>query len=155
MNGMVLVPVAPNSSPSRITAMRGSSAWFYWKYNYTGDGRHPTGVKTKYMLQFVRYTRLSDGDVQQLAVRKGQNGSLITESTIHAPFTGRVQVIASNSTMVIHRLQYNDSLYEFSSTVDVRIYTTGTANIVRTIALEPKIRILVNGRGRVLILNLL
>ena len=50
-----------------------------------------------------------------LAKKIGQNGALTMESPVPAPFTGRIEVISSNSTLVIHDLQYNDSTYSFES----------------------------------------
>ena len=120
MNGQVVKPVEAKSSPSHINATKGSSVWLHWNYTYPGDG--PQGLATIfYKEQLIRFSSTSQPAFQILANKTGQNGILRLESPVSAPFTGRVEVIFSNSTLAIHNLQYNDSNYQFSSTVEVRI----------------------------------
>ena len=49
--------------------------------------------------------------MQALTKRTGVNCALSLESPVPAPFHGRTEVLSSNSTLVIHNLQYNDSIY--------------------------------------------
>ena len=120
MNGQAINPIEAKSSPSHINTTKGSSVWLHWNYTYAGDG--PQGIVTlTYNEQLIRFNSTSQHTVQILANRTGQNGALTLESPTPVPFTGRVEVISSNSTLVIHNLQYNDSNYQFSSTVKVSI----------------------------------
>ena len=92
--------------------------WLHWNYTYIGDGTHfGGGLTTFYREQRIELNSTSETAVKPLARRTGQNASLTLESTVPVPFTGRVEVISSNSTLLIHNLQYNDSTYHFSSYV--------------------------------------
>ena len=142
MNGQI-TPVEAESSPSHIIAMQGSSVWLHWNYTYGGDGLQ--GVITlTYREQIVGFNSTSQPSVQTLAKRTGQNGALTLESSIPATFTGRLQVIASNNTLVIHNLQYNDSSCQFSSNVKIDSVYSGTATTY-DISLRPVVSITVNG----------
>ena len=143
VNGQVLQPVEANSSPSSIVAIKGSSVWLHWNYTYLGDGRH-VAVQSYYNEQLIRCTSVSDGHIQVFAKRIGQNGAITLQSSIPAPFNGRVEMISSNSTLVIHRLQYNDSLYQFSSNVNVSL-DFGGGFIVNIVPLKPTVSITING----------
>ena len=147
MNGQTIVsPVEENSSPSRITATKGSSVWLHWNYTYIGDGSHVSGVLTAtYSEQIVGFNSTALYTIQTLAKRSGENGALSLESSIPAPFNGRVNVLSSNSTLVIHRLQYNDSNYQFSSTVNVILQPTGGGPSTSPFSLKPTISMTVNG----------
>ena len=123
MNGGVVNKSEANSSPSHILTTKGSSVWLHWNYTYIGDGTYDKSVYliSKYKEQIIGITSTSGSKFQALAKRIGQNGALTLESPVPAPFNGRVKAISSNSTLVIHNLQYNDSAYRFSSDVNVHI----------------------------------
>ena len=111
------------SSPSSINATKGSSVSLHWNYSYIGDGVHNNNVHISitYKEQVVVQNSTSNPYMQVLAKRIGQHGALALESPVPTPFTGRVEVISSNSTLAIHRIQYNDSTYQFSSKVTVDV----------------------------------
>ena len=140
---VILKPVAAKSSPSHIIATKGSTVWLYWNYTYTGDGGHDSVFLT-YKKQVLGCKRPLEKH-KALARRIGQNGVLRLESPVPAPFTGRVQVISSNSTLVIHDLQFNDALYQFSAnvTVDVDVGAGPKSNLFR---LLPNIHLTVYGK---------
>ena len=129
--------------------MKGSSVWLHWHYTYLGDGTHYPKIKSFYNGQFIKATRVSDRNVNLLAKRIGQNGALTLQSSLPAPFNGRVEVISSNSTLVIHRLQYSDSLYQYSSNIDISV-DFGAGFINNIMPLRPTVSISVNGKKRVL-----
>ena len=111
-----------NSSPSHFVAVKGSSAWLHWNYTYIGDGAQRKYLKgTCFKEQVIGFSNDSQIAVKRLAVKLGQHGALALEPPVPTPFNGRVEVISSNSTLVIHNLQYNDSAYHFSSTVKVEV----------------------------------
>ena len=143
MNGQLISPVEANSSPSHIIAIKGSSVWLHWNYTYVGDG--PSGaVILTYKEQIIGFNSTSQPTIQTLAKRSGQNGALSLDSSIPAPFNGRVEVISSNSTFVIHGLQYNDSTYQYSSSVSVDIDPGGGA-VTKVSVLKPVVSITVTG----------
>ena len=145
VNGQILTPNEANSSPSQITAMKGSSIWLHWNYTYVGDGTHFGGALiTNYIEQIIGFNSTSQPSIQVLAKRIGQNGVLTLQSPIPAPFNGRIKVISSNSTLVIHGLQYNDSSYQFSSTVKVTA-DAGAGPVPNIYNLKPIVAIAVNG----------
>ena len=144
MNGQnAITPVEVNSSPSQFIASKGSSVWFHWNYTYIGDGRHGF-VTFTYKEQIIGFNAIFQPTTQTLAKRNGQNGALTLESPVPAPFNGRAIVISANSTFVIHNLQYNDSTYQFSSSVSVDSDVGGGA-ITNIIALKPLVSITVTG----------
>jgi len=142
VNGQV-TPVEAESSPSHVIATQGSSVWLHWNYTYGGDGKVGP-VTLTYREQIIGFNSTSQPSVQSLAKRTGQNGALTLESLIPAPFTGRVQVISSNSTLVIHNLLYNDSSCQFSSNVKIDSVYSGTTTTYG-LALKPFVSITVNG----------
>ena len=144
MNGQnAITPVEVNSSPSQFIASKGSSVWLHWNYTYIGDGRHGF-VTFTYKEQIIGFNAILQPTTQTLAKRNGQNGALTLESPVPAPFNGRASVISANSTFVIHNLQYNDSTYQFSSSVSVDSDVGGGA-ITNIIALKPLVSITVTG----------
>ena len=150
MNAQVLRPVEANSSSSYIIATKGSSVWLHWNYTYIGDGSSG-GVTRTYKEQLIRVNSTSQPSIETLAKRTGQHGSLTLESSIPAPFNGRFEVISSNSTLVIHGLQYNDSTYQFSSSVSVDIdIGAGVSPTINN--LRPVVSIKVNGMRSVHVL---
>ena len=144
MNGQVVTPVEANSSPSHIIATKRSSVQLHWNYTYIGDGTYGPTTFT-YKEQIIGWNSISQSTVQTLAKRTGANGALILESPVPALFNGRVEVISSNSALVIHRLQYNDSNYQFSSTVNVILQPTGGGPSTSPFSLKPTISMTVNG----------
>ena len=144
MNGQVISPVEANSSPSRIITIKGSSVWLHWNYTYVGDGPSGPVVTFNYKEQIIGFNTTLQPTIQTLAKRTGQNGALTLESPVSAPFNGRVQVIPVNSTLVIHGLQYNDSTYQFSSSVSVDTDAGGGA-VTNIFVLKPFVSITVNG----------
>ena len=151
MNGQGVVdPVEALSSPSHISATKGSSVWLHWNYTYIGDGRHVISTLT-YREQTIVWKSTSQPSVQTLAKRMGTNGALALASSIRAPFNGRVEVISSNSTLVIHGLQYNDSTFQFSSNVKVDINAGGVTSTYNY-HLKPVVSIAVNGMSIVIFL---
>ena len=129
-----------------IVTTKGKSMSLYWNYTYIGDGIH--GVKipisTSYKEQIIGFNSTSEPIIQTLAKIVGQNGILTLEPSIPAPFHRRVEVISSNSTLVIHDLQYNDSTYQFLSNVQVLI-NIGAGYAVHTYHLKPIFKVSVNG----------
>ena len=143
MDGVLFNSVEGKSSPSQISVNKGSSIWLHWNYTYIGDGNH--GVVTiNYIEQIIGFNSTSYPNIQILAKRIGQNGILTLQSPIPAYFEGRVKVIPSNSTLVIHGLPYNDSLYQFSSFVKVTI-DAGAGPVLNTYNLKPIVAMTVNG----------
>ena len=143
VDGQVLTSVEANSSPSSVVAIKGSSVWLHWNYTYLGDGNHGA-VTSYYNEQLIRCTHISDGNIQVVAKRIGQNGALTLQSSISAPFNGRLEVISTNSTLAIHRVQYNDSSYQFSSIVNVSL-DVGLGPNPSVQALKPTVSITING----------
>ena len=144
MNGQVVSLVKENSSPSHIIAIKGSSVWMHWNYTYVGDGQSGPNSTLIYKEQIIGFNNTLQPTIQTIAKRTGQNGALTLESPVPVPFNGRVEVISSNSTFVIHGLQYNDSTYQYSSFVSVDTDAGGgvvTANFV----LKPVVSITVTG----------
>ena len=143
VNGQAVSPVEVNSSPSHIITIKGSTVWMHWNYTYVGDG--PSGaIALTYKEQLVRVNSTSQPRIETLAKRTGQNGALTLDSPVPAPFNGRVDVIPGNSTLVIHGLQYNDSTYQFSSSVSVDLDAGGGA-VTNIVVLKPVVSITVTG----------
>ena len=116
----------------------------HWNYTYIGDG--PSGSFTlDYKEQIIGFYSTSNSIVQVLARRIGQNGALRLESPVPAPFRERVEVISSNSTLVIHDLQYNDSTYHFSSYVTVYAHFVGSTPKENKFELKPCVSITTTG----------
>ena len=115
----------------------------HWNYTYVGDGSSG-GVTRTFKEQLIRVNSTSQPSIDTLSKRTGQNGALTLESLVPAPFTGRVEVTPSNSTSVVHNLQYNDSTYEFLSTVNVELDAGGGA-VTSNFVLKPVVSITVNG----------
>ena len=122
----------------------------HWNYTYIGDGRHGL-ITLAYKEQRIEVDSTSHPIIETLAKRTGQNGALALDSPVPAPFNGRVEVISSNSTFVIHGLQYNDSTYHFSSYVELH---EDPGEFFQSImySLRPIVSIKVNGRRPVTIL---
>ena len=125
--------------------MKGSSVWLNWHYTYAGDGNHAAGIRSFYNEQLIRCTSVSDGNIKVFAKRIGQNGAITLQSSIPAPFNGRVGVIPSNSTLVIHRLQYTDSQFTYSSMINMSL-DVGFGFRIQLAMLKPTVSITVKGR---------
>ena len=143
MNGQGLTPDEANSSPSHIITAKGVSVWLHWNYTYIGDGAQGL-VTLTYKEQIIGFNSTSQPTIQTIAKRTGANGALTLESPTPAPFNGRVEVISSNSTLVIHDLQYNDSIYQFSSNVKVDLVFSGKTSTY-DFHLKPIVSITANG----------
>ena len=103
------------------------------------------GVITTTMVDYgIAFRKKSQSTTQTLARKVGQSGILMLESPVPDPFDGRVEVIAANSTLVIHDLQYNDSEYAFVSSIRVTI-DSGGGNILNTFNIKPEFTITVHG----------
>ena len=146
MSGSILRTSKANSSPSHIVATKGSSVNLHWNYTYIGDGRHGRIVflMSHYKEQTIGFSSASKPQPQVLAKRIGQNGALTVKSSIPVPFNGRVEVISSNSTLVIRDLQYNDSAYQYSSVVNVKV-DMGAHHVIHDFLLKPIVSLTVNG----------
>ena len=147
MHGDVVRRSEANSSPSHVIATKGSSVWLHWNYTYVGDGIHEENVHftSKYEEQIIGINNTFQQRFQALAKRIGQNGALALESPIPTQFIGRVEVMPSNSTLVIHDLQYNDSSYQFSSDVNVVIDIFAALPVLHDFRLKPVVRLTVIG----------
>ena len=143
MNGKILRPVEASSSPSHIIATKGSSVWMHWNNTYAGDGVYGP-ITVSYKEQIIVLNSTSQRSIETIAKRTGQHGALTLESPVPAPFNGRVGVISANSTLVIHGLQYNDSTYQFSSSVSVDVDAGGGVVTTKSV-LKPVVSITVNG----------
>ena len=137
-----------NSSPSQINALKGSAVWLHWAYEYGGD---VTSLVT-YKEQVIGFKSTSQPTIQPLAKRIGENGVLTLESSIPAPFNGRVNVTSANSTLVINNLQYNDSSYQFGSYIILES-NFGSGPILNKIQLKPKVNITVQGMNQLVLKN--
>ena len=118
----------------------------HWNYTYVGDGSLGGAfpVTINYTEQIIGFNSPSQPSIRVLAQRIGQNGILTLQSSIPSPFNGRVEMIPSNSTLVIHGLQYNDSSYQFSSNVKVTT-DVGAGPAPNTYNLKPIVNLTVNG----------
>ena len=152
MNGQrLLEPDEALSSPSHINSTNGSSVWLHWNYTYIGDGIY-NGSYVAFTMHAIIFNHTSQTSVQTLARRIGPNGTLRLESPVPAPFTGRAEVISSNNTLVIHRLQYNDSSCQFLSVVILVTNVTGGPAPFRFYILRPTVSITVNGKKVMILL---
>ena len=131
------------SSPSHINTTKGSSVWLHWNYTYIGDGTHGF-LTTNFTAQIIGFNSSSDSRIQIVARKIGQHGSLKLESPVPDPFNGRVEVISSNSTLVIHRLEYNDSNYRFRSNIEVDTII-GAVHKQNTFKMKPVVSVSVHG----------
>ena len=145
MNAQVLSPVEANSSPSHVSTIKGSSVWLHWNYTYVGDGPSGPVVTFNYKEQIIGFNTTLQPTIKTLAKITGQNGALALESPVPAPFNGRIDVISANSTFVIHDLQYNDSTYQYSSSVIVDTDTGGGVVFTNNYTLKPVVSIAVIG----------
>ena len=144
VNGQDVFTVSEaNSSPSSVTAAKGGSVWLHWNYTYLGDGKHG-GVTTTFKHQVVALNSTFESIIKTLANKTGSNGALTLESPVPAPFNGRVEVISANSTLAIHSLQYNDSIYQLLSYVTLEL-DIGVGAFPKRNDLKPVVSITVNG----------
>ena len=146
VDGSIISTFDATSSPSHINATKGSSVWLHWNYTYIGDGRHGKSVPftSTYKEQIIAINCTSKSSIQALAKRIGQDGVLVLESKVPTQYHGRLGVISSNSTLVIYDLQYNDSICQFFSVVNVRI-DIGAEHVLLVFGLKPTISLAVIG----------
>ena len=83
----------------------------HWNYTYLGDG-YREAVLLPYREQRIGFRTVSNSSIQPLIKMPGQNGALTLESSIPAPFNGRVEVISSNSTFntIIQHINFHQTL---------------------------------------------
>ena len=135
-----------SSFQSSITALKGASVWLYWDDpNY--ESKVQFEALTNNFKEQVIGLKTSQQNFETVAKRVGQAGSLTLEPSIPAQFSGRVEVISSNSTLVIRDLQYNDSEYQFVSNVVLET-DSGGAISPDIIALKPNFKLTVLGMYR-------
>jgi len=145
VNGEKIVTVlGSSSSPSKITAAKGSSVWLHWNYTYIGDGPHGGVLSTTYREQIIGFKSNSQPHFQVLAKRTGYIDALTLEYPVHVLFRGRVGVISSNSTLIIHDLRYADGLLRFSSFVRIDVDPGGSQK-THTYVLQPNIALSIYG----------
>ena len=149
VNGQVVIPNVAASSPSHVIKNKGSPVCLHWAYSYGGDGGDGSvGTFTwRYKEQVIGFSSTSQLTIQPLARRNGENGSIILEPSLPAPFTGRVNVTSANSTLAINNLQYNDSSYQFGSYVIVEI-SVGAGFVPNKADLKPNVNIHVQGMNQ-------
>ena len=135
-----VVPKELSSSPSLLSARKNSPVWLHWAYEYGGD----VGGTVRYKEQVIGFKAVMNETIKELAKRNGADNVLELKSPIPAPLYGKVEVITSNSTLVIHDLQYNDSNYQFLSNILVDV-DVGSGSILIQIALKPSISLNVQG----------
>ena len=131
-----------NSSPSHLTSQKGSSLWLTWGYEYGGDA---SGF-LEYKEQIIGFNSSSQAALQPVAKRTGANGALQLLPTVPVRFSGRLQVIPSNDTLVISGLKYNDTAYQFSSYIITDIFLGGSQTSNLKDDLKPVVSITVNGK---------
>ena len=126
--GNAIQPLEADSSPSHILSTKGSSVQLHWSYNYDGDTINAYGhfpmkivVVRGFKKQTIGLKVTPHSAFQALAKRYGQVRTFTLEPSMPATFKGRVEVISSNSTLIIHNLQYNDSTYQFSSNIEIGV----------------------------------
>ena len=155
--GNEIQPLEANSSPSHIISTKGSSVQLHWSYNYDGDTNNAYGQFPMKIVVVRRFNKQTIGlnvtphsAFQALAKRHGQVGAFTLEPSMPATFNGRVEVIPSNSTLIIRNLQYNDSTYQFSSNIEIGVsmfhhIVPPITSYETTTELKPSIRITVVG----------
>ena len=144
MNGKILKQPKSSSLHRQIIMAKGSSVWLDWQIAHLGSGIAFGAFSSSFKNQTIGFKSASQANLEVVAKRIGQNGTLTLQSSIPAPFSGRVEVISSNSTLVIHDLQYNDSLYQFSSNIALETSPSGTP-IPPVIHLTPSIQLTIIG----------
>jgi len=147
VNEELITSVVERSSPSHIIATKGSSLRLHWNYSYVGDGGHNEGkdeIEVWYREQQITVNSTSQTEAKTLASRTGSSGVLALVLPVPPEFSGRVEVISSNSSVVICNLQYNDSSCQFSSVVKVDVGFSGNTGTI-TYLLKPDVSITVNG----------
>ena len=141
----ILQPVEALSSPRHINVIKGMSVWLHWNYTYIGSGLY-NGSFVAFGSHAILFNITSQTGTFLLASRDGDNGTLKLGSQVPPQFTGRAEVIASNNTLAIHRLQYNDSNCQFLSIVILITNITAGPIPIQFYILRPTVSITVNGK---------
>ena len=109
-----MIPNKSNSSPSQVAAIKMSSVWVHWNVTYGGAG------VLVYLHQNITYKNVLGSTPVHLATRVGPFGVLEKLSAISDQIDARIDVISHNSTLVVHKLQYNDSGAKFSPFIEMQ-----------------------------------
>ena len=64
----------------------------------------------------------SSGDRLAILAVKRQNESIQVAEEMPEQFKGRIAAAASSSTLIIHNVQFNDSIYQFASVIKARSF---------------------------------
>lgn len=64
----------------------------------------------------------SSGDRLAILAVKRQNESIQVAEEMPEQFKGRIAAVASSSTLIIHNVQFNDSIYQFASVIKARSF---------------------------------
>ena len=144
-NGKEVEAAEERPFQSSITALKGASVWLYWDDTNFESKTQFEALANSFKEQVVGL-KTSEQNFKTVAKRIGQTGPLTLEPSVPAQFSGRVEVISSNSTLVIRDLQYNDSEYQFVSNV-VLESDSGGAILPEVVALRPSFKLTVLGKS--------
>ena len=97
-------------STRKIEVTRGLSVNLTWYFS-----------KSACLLQEQKFG-YSSGDRLTILAVKRQNGSIHVAEEMPEQFNGRIATAASSSTLIIHNVQFNDSIYQFASIVEARSF---------------------------------
>ena len=142
MNGTAVTPIEADSSPSHMTVKSGSTVYLNWAYTYIGDGRHSLGT-ISFAQQVIGFNSTSDGRFQVLAKKMGFKSNWTLASPLPPSFYGRVDVIQSNSTLVIRDITASDAFKTYYSRIDIRLTSMKPTTIPYELA--PLVKITVTG----------
>ena len=142
MNGTAVTPIEADSSPSHMTVKSGSTVYLNWAYTYIGDGRHSLGA-TSFAQQVIWFNSASDAKFQVLAKKMGLKGNWTLASPLPPSFEGRVDVIQSNSTLVIRDIRASDALKTYHSRIYINMILTKPTTLPYDLA--PLVKITVTG----------
>ena len=144
MNGTAVTPIEANSSSSRIATEIGSTVELHWAYTYVGDGRHTIAV-IYFAQQVIGFKSTSHTKFQVLAKKMGLKGNWTLASPLPPSFEGRVDVIQSNSTLVIRDIRASDALKTYHSRVDIRMTLTSLRPQILPYHLAPIVKLILPG----------
>ena len=138
-NTGILTEDESKSTAKIVNVTKNSSVTLHWNYTYGGDT-----LGTKYIVHVIAY-KDDSGAVLPLATRVNEDGILRVSSSMPLKFDNRIKIIGSNNTMVIDRVNYNDSSLQFLSYIIMRF--NGAKGFNKTIHLKPDaVRIVVKGK---------
>ncbi len=128
-----------SSSPANITALKGSSLQLHWSYTLV------SGAVPKYFTFKEQTCSVNDtlrNMVTVVAEKTTYTGQLAVASALPSSLIGRISVIASNNTLVINNLNYNDTFNRFYSTVVMVLVVSRADSIYQ---LKPIVQVTVAG----------